>query len=61
MAKNERTWREHKRPQIGLRLPPELDDAIRQSAEANGRTLTKEIELAIRAYLAANKPTSKAK
>lgn len=39
------------RIQTGARLPPELVDQLRLSAEKNGRTLSAEMELAVREYL----------
>lgn len=39
------------RIQTGARLPPELVEQLRNSAEQNGRTLSAEMELAVRGYL----------
>ena len=37
--------------QTGARMPAELLDRLRESAELNGRTLSAELERAVRSYL----------
>ncbi len=39
------------RIQTGARLPPELLERLRKSAELNNRTLSLEMEVAVREYL----------
>jgi hypothetical protein len=43
----------HKGKLLGVRLPADLESALRESAASNRRTLTAEMVLAIEAYLQA--------
>lgn len=42
---------EEERVQIGPRLPKSVVDRLRQSAERNGRTFNRELEIALEGYL----------
>lgn len=42
---------DEERVQVGPRLPRSLVDRLRQSAERNGRTFNRELEIALEGYL----------